>query len=155
MAYVGQFENLVREKDRGRAIRDTRTISVFSDGLVVRPVPVYARSSRSLLAGLLGAGRSPRPAVTVDPASTASADEFAALWPKARLIPFERIDQVVLSRPRQVSELAIFEEAAEPGQSERTAYLGDLSADRVRELLAPLLGDRLTVEVQGDGGGEG
>ncbi len=41
MAYLGQFDDLVRDSDRGRAIRNTRTIAVFDDGLVICAVSVY------------------------------------------------------------------------------------------------------------------
>lgn len=55
----------------------------------------------------------------------------------------------MLTRPRQVSELAICQQAADPSSPAAATYLGDLSADRVRAALAPLLGDRLEIQVPG------
>ena len=55
----------------------------------------------------------------------------------------------MLTRPRQVSELAIHEQTGDPAAAAVSTYLGDLSADQVRGALAPLLGDRLTIQVSG------
>jgi hypothetical protein len=62
-------------------------------------------------------------------------------------IPLDVIEKVVLTRPRQVSELAIYEQTADPASPAAATYLGDLSADRVRGALEPLLGGRLEILV--------
>jgi hypothetical protein len=68
-------------------------------------------------------------------------------WPRARLYPFAVIERIVLTRPRQVSELAIHEQTTDPARPAVSVYLGDLSADRVRGALGPVLGDRLEIQV--------
>src|SRR5215472_9591632 len=60
VAYLGQFDHLIRESERGRAILNTRTIAVFDDGLVVCAVPVYgdaAKPDSGILGSLRLAGR--------------------------------------------------------------------------------------------------
>jgi hypothetical protein len=161
VAYVDQFDNLVREQDRGHAIRHTRTIAVFDDGLAVCAVPVSG-GSPALQAGLVSrlflggrvAGQSARSSEHIRDIALAmgaggTAPAFAQSWPHATAIPFAVVVRIELSRSRQVSRLAVEEEAAHHGQLERTVYLGDLSAHRVREVLAPLIGDRLAMEVGG------
>jgi hypothetical protein len=161
VAYVDQFDNLVREQDRGHAIRHTRTIAVFDDGLAVCAVPVSG-GSPALQAGLLGrlllggrvTGQLSRPAGSSeqirDTARAMGADgtaaAFAQSWQHATAIPFAVVVSIELSRSRQVSQLAVREEIADH-QPERTVYLGDLSAQRVRQVLEPLIGDRLAIEV--------
>lgn len=54
MAYVDQFDHLIRAEDRGRAIKSTRTIVVFDDGLTVCAVRVYGDTARSAR-GMFGA----------------------------------------------------------------------------------------------------
>jgi hypothetical protein len=157
VAYVGQFDNLVREQDRGHAVGFTRTIVVFSDGLVVCPVPVPGAGSLlqpGMVSRLLGVGR---PAVRVSPKQVrdmavamgagGTAGEFAAAWRGGHAIPFAVVEQIVLARPQQVSRLEIYEDPGRDGEPSQTVYLGDLSLDGVRELLGPLLGNRLHVDV--------
>lgn len=156
VAYRGQFDHLVREADRGRAVRNTRTIVVFDDGLVVCAVPVYEDAARAA-GGPIGrawragfvTGRTAVPGrgaeqVQAQAAAAGSCVTFAETWPKARLIPLAIIEQIVLRRPRQVSELTILEHNAE---ADRSAFLGDLSAERVREVLGPLLGEGLKIDI--------
>jgi hypothetical protein len=161
MGYVGQFDSLVRAQDRGRAVRNTRTIVVFDDGLVVCAVPVAGRPEPQLgpISRLLFGARPAGQKLASDHgdeqiresavamASGATADAFAQRWADATAIPFDVIDQVVLRRPRQVSELSICAATAGPGRLDRSVYLGDLSAEQVRDVLGPLLGDRLQIEV--------
>ena len=158
MAYVDQFDRLIRADDRGRAIRNTRTIVVFDDGLVVCAVRVYgtaAGPASSLLGGLRRSGRAARQAsgssgdeqIRLSAEATGSCLTFAPAWPKAQPIPFAIIEKVVLSRPRQVTELAICEQTTGQATPATSTYLGDLSADRVRAALAPALGDRLEIHV--------
>ncbi len=77
---------------------------------------------------------------------------FAPTWPNARLIPFAVVDRIVLTRPRQVSELAIYEQTADPASPAAATYLGDLSASQVRAALGSRLGDRLDIQVPASGG---
>lgn len=161
MAYRAQFDNLVREADRGRAILNTRTIAVFDDGLVVCAVPVYGDATKPD-GGLFGwlrragraRGRSAGPGrgheqVRTQAEAAGSSATFAPAWPRARLIPLAVIEKVVLTRPQQVSELAIYVQTADPANPERTTYLGDVSPEAVRNALGPLLGDRLRIELPG------
>ncbi len=156
MAYLGQFDHLIREAERGRAVLNTRTIAVFDDGIVVCPVPVYgdaALPAAGLIGGLRRAGRRRgramvpgRGAEQVQERAEASGSGviFAETWPKARLIPLVIVEQVVLRRPRQVSELEI---QVRDAAADRSVFLGDLSPERVRQVLGPLLAGRLTIDV--------
>jgi hypothetical protein len=156
VAYVDQFERLIRADERGRAIKNTRTIVVFDDGLVECAVRVYGDARRSA-GGILGGLRRSRPTgpgsghgdehIRVSAQAAGSCLTFAPTWPKARPMPFAVVDKVVLTRPRQVSELAISEQTADAASPAITTYLGDLSADRVRSALGALLGDRLEILV--------
>jgi hypothetical protein len=78
-------------------------------------------------------------------AGTAAA--FAQTRKKARAIPFDGIRRIVLAQPADGRKLVIYEETANPDRALRTAYRCDLSAARVTEVLGPLLGNRLKVEV--------
>jgi hypothetical protein len=154
VAYVGQLDNLIREQDRGHAVGFTRTIVVFTDGLAACPVPVGGGSMElqlGLFSRLLGIGR---PARRVSPqqvrdmaAASGAATEFAQAWRGARAIPFAVVERIVLARPQQVSRLEIYEAVRGHGGADQTVYLGDLSADAVRDLLGPLLGERLQIDV--------
>jgi len=149
---------LVREADRGRAVLNTRTIAVFDDGLVVCAVPVYGDAAKPA-GGLIGRmwragytrGRAGAPGrgdeqIRARAAAFGSSATFAETWSKARLIPLAIIEQIVLRRPRQVSELEIRFRAAD-ADAESAVFLGDLSVERVRDVLGPLLGERLKVDI--------
>jgi hypothetical protein len=158
MAYLGQFDHLIREAERGRAVLNTRTIAVFDDGLVVCAVPVYgdaAKPAGSLIGRLWRAGYASRR--TAEPgrgteqvqaraAAARSSVTLAETWPKAQLIPLAIIEQIVLRRPRQVSELTICIQAHN-AEAEPAVFLGDLSVERVREVLGAVLGERLAIDV--------
>jgi hypothetical protein len=154
MAYRGQLDHLVRAEDRGRAVLNTRTIAVFDDGLVVCAVSVYddAAKPAGIVSGLRRAGRPRRSAepgrgderVRAEAEATGSCVTFAGSWPRARLIPLPVVERIVLRRPRQVSELAIYEAGTE---LEPSVYLGDLSVERVRQVLGPVVGARLQIEI--------
>ena len=161
VAYVDQFDHLIRADDRGRAIKNTRTIVVFDDGLVVCAVRVYGDTVRPS-GGILGSLRRSRPGgtgpgglqpgdgdeqVRASALAAGSCLTFAPTWPNARLIPFAVVDRIVLTRPRQVSELAIFEQTADPASPVAASYLGDLSVGQVRAALGSRLGDRLEIQV--------
>jgi hypothetical protein len=159
VAYRGQFDHLVREADRGRAVLNTRTIAVFDDGLVVCPVPVYGDAPKregGVLASLRRTGRtrgrSAGPGrgheqVRTQAEAAGSSVTFAPTWLRAQLIPLAVVEKVVLTRPQQVSELAIYQQTGDPAAPEKSTYLGDLSPDVVRDTLAPVLGDRLQIEI--------
>jgi hypothetical protein len=154
--YVGQFDNLIREQDRGHAVGFTRTIVVFTDGLAVCPIPAGGGSpelQRGPFSRLLGVGR---PAPRVSPQQVrdmamatgagGAAAEFAQAWRGAQAIPFAVVERISLVRPQQVSRLEIYE-AIGDGASSHTVYLGDLAPGGVRELFGPLLGERLQIDV--------
>ena len=159
VAYRGQFDHLVRAADRGRAVLNTRTIAVFDDGLVVCAVPVYGDAAKpdggilSLLRrGARTRGRKAGPGhgeeqVRTRAAAAGSSVTFAPTWGGAQLIPLAVIEKVVLTRPQQVSELAIYVQGADPGSAEKSTYLGDLSPEGVRDTLGPVLGDRLRIDI--------
>lgn len=157
MAYIGQLDHLIRADERGRSVKDTRTIVVFDDGIVVCPVRIYADASRAG-GGMLGAlRRGARPAratpghgaehIQASAQVIGSCLAFAPTWPRSQLIPLALVGKVVLTRPRQVGELAICEQGSDPAAAVTTTYLGDLPAENVRHLLGPLLGDKLEIQV--------
>jgi hypothetical protein len=161
VGYVGQFDNLVREQDRGHSIRNTRTIVVFDDGIVVCVVPVPGSPGPQLgpISGLILGRRygqvaaKHRSAEQIRDAATAAgeagrAHAFAQSWAEASALPFEVISRVVLRRPRQISELVIEAESSQPDRPERLVFLGDVAEATVRDMLAPRLGDRLVVEAR-------
>jgi len=159
VSYRGQFDHLVREADRGRAIQNTRTIAVFDDGLVVCAVPVYGdpgKRDSAILGWLRGGvrtrGRNAGPGrgneqVRTQAELADSGVTFAPTWRGAQLIPLAVIEKVVLTRPQQVSELAIYVQSADPARPDKSTYLGDLSPETVRGTLRPVLGDRLRIEI--------
>jgi len=155
MAYRGQFDRLIRAEERGQSILSTRTIAVFDDGLVVCEVGVYGdgppprgpfggRPGKRAVRRGAGPGRGDE-RIREQAERASSAVAFAEMWPRALLVPEAVIDRVVLTRPRQVAELTIYEEADGPA---RSAFLGELSAGQVRAALSPLLGERLRIEVE-------
>jgi hypothetical protein len=171
VAYVDQFDRLIRADDRGRAIRSTRTIVVFDDGLVVCAVSVYGDTARPA-GGFLGGLRRSRPGglslgrgdgrigdgrigdgqigdgrIRLSAQAAGSCLTFAPTWPNARLIPFAVVEKIVLTRPRQVSELAIYEQTADAANPAAATYLGELSASQVRAALEPRLPGRLEIRV--------
>jgi hypothetical protein len=170
VGYVDQFDNLVREQDRGHSIRNTRTIVVFDDGLAVCVVPVPGSPAPQLgpiSRLLLGTRFGQRAAPDAGPARThaagngpvqirnaaaamgaaAGVHEFAETWAGASALPFAVIERVTLRRPVQISELIVESQTSQPDRPERLVFLGDLSAARVRDMLEPRLGDRLTIDV--------
>jgi len=158
--YRGQFDHLVREADRGRAILNTRTIAVFDDSLVVCAVPVYGDAGKRdsiilgwLRGGVRTRGRNAGPGrgdeqIRTQAELAGSGVTFAPTWRGAQLIPLAVIEKVVLTRPQQVSELAIYLQTADPARPDKSTYLGDLSPDAVRDTLEPVLGDRLRIDIR-------
>lgn len=165
MAYLGQFERLIPAAERGKSIMNTRTIAVFDDSLVICAVSVYGDDGKpaSGMGGLFGGLRRTGRArwresgpgrgeehIRMAAQLAGSGADFAPGWPKAEIIPIALIDSVALTRPRQVSELAIRELTDDPATPAiSTTYLGDLSPADVRTVLGPLLGSRLQIEVSG------
>jgi hypothetical protein len=159
VAYRGQFDHLVREADRGRAILNTRTIAVFDDGLVVCAVAVYggtAKPASGILSLLRRAGRSNwrsagpgrgNEQIRIQAEAAGSSVAFAPMWPRSQMLPLAVIEKVVLTRPRQVSELAIHLLTAGAARQDKVMYLGDLSAEGVGDMLGPVLGDRLQIDI--------
>jgi hypothetical protein len=163
MAYIDQFDDVVRAQDRGHATRNMRTIAVFTDGLVVCAAGIEGGPAipvGGLLGGLLRAGRpqgqqkmrSHRDQRIRDSAEAMGADgtaeAFAQTRPKARAIPFAVVRRIVLAQDGQDRKLVIYADTANPDRAIRSAYFCNLSAQRVREVLGPLLGNRLKIEVR-------
>jgi hypothetical protein len=148
MPYVDQFDHLQPIGDD----RHTHTIVVFTDGLVVSPArhlflpPSVGVGQRDRDGHGYRATRLRREAQAMG--DDASAYVFAQTRRKTLAIPYSMIKQVVLSQPGRRRRLAIYEETANPSRPAITRYVCDLSADRVRTALGPLLGRRLIIEVQ-------
>ena len=150
----------MREADRGRAILNTRTITVFDDSLVVCAVPVYGDAGKRdsvilgwLRGGVRTRGRNAGPGrgdeqVRSQAELAGSGVAFAPTWRGAQLIPLAVVEEVVLTRPQQVSELAIYVQTADPAGPGKSTYLGDLSPEAVRDTLGPVLGGRLRIEIR-------
>ena len=153
VAYLDQFDDLIRDRDRGKAIRNTRTIAVFTDGLVVCPVSVYGSGKPAGFWRRRSGQPHGRPAESENEVTRlaralgaeGSARELAEGWPKSALLPLAVIEAVELTRPQQVSRLLIRTGKAGGNPADESVFLGNLDADKVREVLGPLLGDRLTV----------
>jgi hypothetical protein len=147
MPYVDQFDHLQPIGDDR-----THTIVVFTDGLVVSP------AGHQFLPPSVGAGQLDKAghgfrACRLRREAQAMGDDvsayvFAQTRRKTLAIPYSGIKQVVLSQPGRRRRLAIYEETANPSRPAITRYVCDLSAERVRTALGPLLGSRLIIEVQ-------
>ena len=160
MAYLGQLDNLVHEADRGKAIRNTQTIAVFGDGLVIcavsvatggRPVAPWRwwRPARASRPGGRGDGNEVG-RIAAELGAGADAAALAQAWPRAELIPAAVIESVVLERPRQVTRLTITEERLRSGEQASSVFLGDISGRTARDLLGPVLGGRLQIDLPAD-----
>jgi hypothetical protein len=162
MAYIDQFDNMVRARDGGKLRENIRTIVVFSDGIVVCASGIHGGvpiPTRGLLGGILRAAQPVmqdavrghrdeeirKSAQAMGEAATAEA--FARTRNKAIAIPFIGIRRIVLAEPSDGRKLVIYQETGNPDRAVRSAYRCDLSAARVREVLGPLLGNRLKIQV--------
>jgi hypothetical protein len=148
MPYVDQFDHL----QPFGGDRNMHTIVVFTDGLVVSPAG-HQFSPPSVGAGQLDRERHGYRATRLRREAQAMGDDasayvFAQSRRKTLAIPYSGIKQIVLSQPGRRRRLAIYEETANPSRPAITRYVCDLSADRVRAALGPLLGARLIIEVQ-------
>lgn len=165
MAYVDQFDGLIRAQDAGRSIRSLRTMAVFTDGIVICTVDgVWQQVSRVLLPlfahrGLLSSalvltrpsqlvvgGR--REAAIRKQAMRLAADGTAASFARTRrralAISFADVTAIVLASTREGRVLDVQVISAD-GKQQVYSYLNDLPTDWVREVLRPLIGDRLMV----------
>jgi hypothetical protein len=165
MTYVDQFDGLVRVQDAGRSIRSLRTMTVFTDGIVICTIDgVWQQVTRVLLPFFQHRGLvSPtlaltRPSQQVVPgrreaaiknramrlAADGTAASFARTRRRALAISFAEVTAIVLASTREGMLLDV-QEISAGGRQHVYSYLNDVPADRVREVLGPLIGDRLMV----------
>jgi hypothetical protein len=165
MPYVDQFDGLVPAQDAGGRMRNVRTIVVFTDGIVICAVGVHGvwLVNRALLPGFGHLGslllamirpgqrmvRSRRQravrkhAMRLGPEGTAAA--FARTRPRSLGIVFADVQRIALTSTREGRLLVVQTASAEDSKERVYSYLNDLSAERVREVLGPLIGARLAV----------
>jgi len=169
MPYIDQIDDLYRLQDTGRTITNVRTLMVFSDGLVVcamgvrgiRTFPLLGlvplwESLLITLTRLLGpaAQRAVRQrrerAVRANATALGTdgtAEGFAKSRRKALAIPFAEVTKIELTQTRKGRLLAIYT-LPSGGKAEPVyPYLCELTADRVRQVLEPLVGERLMIRV--------
>jgi hypothetical protein len=168
MPYIDQFDGLLRGQDAGQRIENIRTMAVFTDGLVICAVGISgifgatdaALSQFGALGALLRAVIRPgqqavrgrrqegirKRASRLGPGGTAAA--FARTRRKALAIPFTEVVGMTLARTRRGRQLVVHTVAPGTGRAQAYPYLTDVPAERVREVLGPLIGDRLTVTAQ-------
>jgi hypothetical protein len=154
MPYVDQFDHLQPIGEPEKA-RNTYTIVVFTDGPVVCQAGRQSLQFRppSVSAGRLDWDGHGYRATRIRRETAAMGDDgsatgFAQTRRKTLAIPYFTIKQVVLSQPGRRRRLAIYEETANPSRPAVSRYVCDLSADRVRRVLGPPLGNRLIIEVE-------
>jgi hypothetical protein len=168
MPYIDQFDGLLRAQDAGRRIQNIRTMAVFTDGLVVCAVGISGAflatgavlSQLGALGGLLQtaimpgqrAVRGRREEAIRKQASGLGSDGTAAAFARTRrkalAIPFTQVTGVVLAQTRQGRQLIVRTITPGTGQKQGYPYLADVPAERVREVLGPLIGERLTVTAE-------
>ena len=165
MAYVDQFDGLVRAQDAGRSIRSLRTMAVFTDGIVIctvdgvwqqagrvllpffqrrgllEPALALARPSQQVVGGRREAAIK-KQAMRLGADSTAAS--FARIRRRALAISFADVTAIVLASTREGRLLEV-EAISADGEQQVYSYLNDLPTDGVREVLRPLIGDRLMV----------
>jgi hypothetical protein len=165
MPYVDQFDQLRRPQDLGRAIRNVRTMVVFSDGLVVCAVGIDGGYNLPLLVGhnallrpvlfvvrtvgqILVRGKREeqirRTARAMGQDGTAEA--FANGRRKAVAIPFAEVKMIELNDTRIGRQLTVRTVPSGAPRELLYRYLGDLSADEARRVLGPLVGARLKIK---------
>ena len=143
-------------------------MAVFTDGLVVCAVGISGvllstsvmLSRLGALGGLLqtvimpgqGAARSRREEAIRKQASGLGSDGTAAAFARTRrkalAIPFTEVTGIALAQTRLGRQIVVRTVAPGTGQKQGYPYLADVPADRVREVLGPLIGERLTVTAQ-------
>jgi hypothetical protein len=166
MPYIDQFDGLLRAQDTGRRMQSIRTIAVFTDGLVICAAGVngvWLASDAALrqfgaLGSLLLAVIRPgqrvvrrrrqeairKRAVRLGPDGTAAA--FARTRRKALAILFADVTGIALTHTREGEQLIVHTASPGTGKQQAYPYLNDLPAERVREVLGPLIGSRLTIQ---------
>jgi hypothetical protein len=165
MPYVDQFDQLRRAQDLGRAVRNIRTMVVFSDGLVVcavgvdggynlpllfgldallRPVLLVVRMAGQILVRGNRAEQIRRTARAMGQGGTAEA--FARSRRKAVAIPFSEVRMIELNDTQIGRQLTVCTVPSGAPRELFYCYLGDLPADRARRVLGPLVGARLKID---------
>ena len=172
MPYIDQIDGLYRLQDTGRTITNVRTLMVFSDGLVVCAMGVRGIRTFPLLglvphwealliafARLMGPAaqravrgrreRGVRAKATALGATAlgATAEGFAKSRRKALAIPFTEVTKIELTQTRKGRLLTIHVLPSGGKADPVYAYLCELTADRVRQVLGPLVGERLNIRV--------
>ena len=166
MPYIDQFDGLAPVQDADRGIQNIRTMVVFTDGLVVCAVGItgaFLVSSAVLprfgaLGQLLLTAIRPGQAAVhghrqeairngaarLGPGGTAAA--FARTRRKTLTIPFTDVTGIELAQgPQGKQQLVVRTAPPGTGRGLDYSYLADLTPARVREVLGPLAGERLTV----------
>jgi hypothetical protein len=147
-------------------MQNMRTMAAFTDGLVICAVGVngvwlvsdVVLRQYGALGGLLLTLIRPgqrlarrhrqeairKRAMRLGPGGTAAA--FARTRRKALAILFTDVTGIALTQTREGKQLIVH--TASPGTGERRTYpyLNDLPADRMHEVLGPLIGGRLTIQ---------
>jgi hypothetical protein len=149
-------------------MQNIRTMAVFTDGLVICAVgvngvwlvsdaalPRFGALGALLLALIRPGQRAVRRhrqkairkrALRLGPNGTAAA--FARTRRKALAIPFADVTGIALTQTREGKQLVVHAISPSTGREQAYPYRGDLPADRVREVLGPLVGARLTIAAQ-------
>jgi|SRR6516164_6832583 len=165
MSYIEQFDGLVRLQDYDSRMRNVRTMAVFTDGIVICSVGVSGvwLINEALLPGFGVLGRLLltviRPgqqvvhrrrqeairkrATSLGLGGTAAA--FASTQHRAVAIRFADVTAITLRSTNKGRLLTVQTTPARGLKEPAFPYLTDLPADRIRDVLGPLAGDRLTV----------
>jgi hypothetical protein len=147
-------------------MQNIRTMAVFTDGLVICAVGVngiwfasYAVLRQFgalgwLLLALIRPGQRlarrrrqeaiRKRAMRLGPSGTAAA--FARTRRKALAILFADVTAIALTQTRQGKQLVVLTVSPGTGKQQAYPYLNDLPAERVHEVLGPLIGGRLTIQ---------
>ena len=140
-------------------------MAVFTDGLVICAVGVsgISRASAAVLPHALALGALlltlirpgqwamrrrrqeviRKQATRLGPGGTAEA--FAQIRRKALAIPFADVTRIALTPASEGKQLVVYTVSPGTGKEQAYPYLNDLPADRVSEVLGPLIGGRLAV----------
>jgi hypothetical protein len=168
MPYIDQFDDLLRAQDNGQRIQNVRTMAVFTDGLVICAVGVNGvwlvsdlvlprfGGFGGMLLTLIRPGQRAvrrrrqkairRRALSLGPDGSAAA--FARTRRKALAIPFADVTNIALTPARGGQQLIVYTLSPGTGREQAYPYLNQLPAGRVREVLGPLIGARLTIAAE-------
>jgi hypothetical protein len=147
-------------------MQNIRTMAVFTDGLVICAVGVdgiWLASDAvlrplgalgSVLLALIRPGQRlvrhrrqeiiRKRAMRLGPTGTAAA--FARTRRKALAILFADVTGIALTQTGQGKQLVVHTVSPGTGKQQAYPYLNDLPAERVQEVLGPLIGGRLTIQ---------